>query len=1215
MKFKTRYAILGALCAFFVALGTAWPGFESDTITIPPISYIDLDLTDGYEIQFGTGLDFVCEWDTNSTGDDLFVCRNKRLAATDTAAMFFSRDLDPAAMTAFDNYLSPTFVFANDEGADANDFSAVVFGPRTTSNVAAAWYFDIFATTGAADGSANGTTTELAPIIRIGNAGTATTGHSIAAGSVLLEDKLEVDDAAYFDGLVEMFSTLQMGDAATDAGNFTMQDGAQTGDDTVVFAMSGDGAGDFSATTNDGHISLVSNDDIYLTPTGTDIITYVATNDASPEYIIGSSSAEQLEIQAVYTSGAQLLDYVLFKTTEASATADRGQYKFEVDGSEVLRIDDGGLELTGGINMSGTVVGVTTALTGTVNNALTVSVPNQGADTNAGVGITVNADDGGTGTTGGTGGDIRLTAGDGKGAGNNRGGVLRLDGGAKANAGADGYVSIGTGSPGHTPDVDSLYVAGIVEVDGMTYTDGGITSGAISSGDITISDATPVLNYKDTDAAAGDVNASIQADATDTGAGAEDIDVTFQQQVAGAATTFLVSDADGSITVGQSGQAVVVSGTVTGFTTALTGTANNALAISVPDQPDSGNAAGVGVTIQADQAGEQAGGGGAGGNLTLVAGAAGGDTGNLNGGDIVLTPGAAINSGVAGSIKPSADNTFDLGESGAEFKDLYITGTANIDALVADTADINAGTVDAITSLTASGDLDIGAHGFRANTLTADGLTSGRLVVLSTNGLLADATVTESSGALGSITTIAMGGTLTGVTTAITGTANNALNLSIPDQGANINAGVGLTVESDDGGTGTTGGAGGNITLDAGDGKGTGDNNGGDIVLGPGDKANAGADGNVLPDVDDTVSLGASATEFKDLYIDGTANIDALVADTADINGGTVDSITSLTAGGHLDIGAYGFRANTLTADGLTATRLVVAGTAGLLSDATVVESSGALSAITTLAMAGDLTDYETTNDGNPEVRVGATDAEEAHFQAVYDATSQNLDYLLISTDTADAGADEGRIIFNVDGTQIAVIDDDAIVLESTKGVTLVNNVTEFSTDGTLAGNSDSAVPTEQAVKTYADALSPVASFTMWVPVSQGGQLGQVVHGTYPVFLLDAVAEVAYFSWTVPTGYSSLTSADLVVIPTTTGTFDWTINTSWAADGEDEALATDTATADGTTSTDDQMTAVDISAAFTGIAAGDYIGIKLTLDALTTTTQINVVGIKFVMAI
>lgn len=50
----------------------------------------------------------------------------------------------------------------------------------------------------------------------------------------------------------------------------------------------------------------------------------------------------------------------------------------------------------------------------------------------------------------------------------------------------------------------------------------------------------------------------------------------------------------------------------------------------------------------------------------------------------------------------------------------------------------------------------------------------------------------------------------------------------------------------------------------------------------------------IQPKVDNTVDLGTSALEFKDLWIDGTANIDSLVADalvagTADINAGTID--------------------------------------------------------------------------------------------------------------------------------------------------------------------------------------------------------------------------------------------------------------------------------------------------------------------------------------
>lgn len=61
------------------------------------------------------------------------------------------------------------------------------------------------------------------------------------------------------------------------------------------------------------------------------------------------------------------------------------------------------------------------------------------------------------------------------------------------------------------------------------------------------------------------------------------------------------------------------------------------------------------------------------------------------------------------------------------------TGEVNITKV-----DINGGTIDGISSLTSSGDLDIGAHDLRAATLTADGLTAGRVVFAGTNGVLSD---------------------------------------------------------------------------------------------------------------------------------------------------------------------------------------------------------------------------------------------------------------------------------------------------------------------------------------------------------------------------------------------------------------------------------------------------------------------------------------------
>jgi len=81
---------------------------------------------------------------------------------------------------------------------------------------------------------------------------------------------------------------------------------------------------------------------------------------------------------------------------------------------------------------------------------------------------------------------------------------------------------------------------------------------------------------------------------------------------------------------------------------------------------------------------------------------------------------------------------------------------------------------------------------------------------------------------------------------------------------------------------------GGNLTV-----TGTTTFNGGTITMGDAATDNvvfgADIDSNIIPDDDDSYDLGSSSQQWKDLYIDGTANIDSLVADTADINGGTVD--------------------------------------------------------------------------------------------------------------------------------------------------------------------------------------------------------------------------------------------------------------------------------------------------------------------------------------
>ncbi len=107
--------------------------------------------------------------------------------------------------------------------------------------------------------------------------------------------------------------------------------------------------------------------------------------------------------------------------------------------------------------------------------------------------------------------------------------------------------------------------------------------------------------------------------------------------------------------------------------------------------------------------------GGSGGNITL---------GSANDDNVVFS--ADVNS----NIIPNTDNTFDLGSSGQQWKDIYINGIGYIDQLGTDadpsTAFINGGEIDAvplgsespITSLTVSGVTDLNGNVDIDNTTT-----------------------------------------------------------------------------------------------------------------------------------------------------------------------------------------------------------------------------------------------------------------------------------------------------------------------------------------------------------------------------------------------------------------------------------------------------------------------------------------------------------------
>ena len=333
------------------------------------------------------------------------------------------------------------------------------------------------------------------------------------------------------------------------------------------------------------------------------------------------------------------------------------------------------------------------------------------------------------------------------------------------------------------------------------------------------------------------------------------------------------------------------------------------------------------------------------------------------------------------------------------------------------TADINGGTIDGITSLTAGGNLDIGAHGFRASTLTSDSQTSGRVAIYSTAGLLSEDSDLTFSGATLSATNVTTTGTIKDfasvsgsyVSTGSVGRletqqTNASLGGSIINLAGNLTTAGTLTTQNNNV---TINAAGAARTLTLNESLTVGDGHDGILTYSAASKtltventsvvnqdltsdasptfAGGTVTGNLsvggiftaqevhtefesasvlftsgstrfgndttdihrvtgsmdisgslkLPHGDVTITDTLTSTNIGAFNLTGklTAGSTEIEGSAFDINGGTIDGITSLTAGGDLDIGAHDLRAATITADSLTATRVPFAGTAGVLSD------------------------------------------------------------------------------------------------------------------------------------------------------------------------------------------------------------------------------------------------------------------------------------------
>ena len=367
-------------------------------------------------------------------------------------------------------------------------------------------------------------------------------------------------------------------------------------------------------------------------------------------------------------------------------------------------------------------------------------------------------------------------------------------------------------------------------------------------------------------------------------------------------------------------------------------------------------------------------------------------------------------------LVPSTDDARDLGTSTLQWRNLHLDGTANIDALVADTADINAGTIDGAT---------IGAN----------------------------------SASTGAFTT--------------------------------INASSNVTVSGD---TSLEG----NVDLG---------NATSDTIT-----ATGRFDSDLVPSTDDARDLGTSSLQWRNLFIDGTANIDSLVADTADIDGGSIDgtaigansastgAFTSVTASGNITV------TGDLDVDGHT--DLDNVSISGVTTHASGVTFSGAIDANSTAtfatAVVEDLTNNrvviagaggELEDDGNltfdgSTLAVGVALDVDGHtdlddlivagvstFSANIDANGNldvdgrtDLDDLIVAgVSTFSANIDANGNL-DVDGhTELDDVNVSGIATIASLKLASGSTVVAILDEDNLGSASDTALATQQSIKTYID--------------------------------------------------------------------------------------------------------------------------------------------------
>ena len=135
-----------------------------------------------------------------------------------------------------------------------------------------------------------------------------------------------------------------------------------------------------------------------------------------------------------------------------------------------------------------------------------------------------------------------------------------------------------------------------------------------------------------------------------------------------------------------------------------------------------------------------------------------------------------------------------------------------------------------------------------------------------------------------------------------------------------------------------------------------------------------------------------------------------------------------------------------------------------------------------------------------------------------------------------------------------------------------------------------------------------VATKEFFVPVTFGNEM--TYRNYYPVARCNAQFEIGWMSFRVPHDFSSIITAEIIVIcEATQAAADWDIFSGYAAAGESHDTHSEGDAASTYNVTNDEFEVVDISGILSSLAADDYVGIHL--EQGTAGHNVSILGIRF----